>query len=514
MSVRIILDSARPPEPSWCWRDNWYSGMCSAYGLFLKFGMLNAVSAKDIAKAFISRKCGVKSETCAQPNVDLRDARLFDIETMAEIFRISPKAVRASFLFELLPESNAKSSEHLRWCEACMARGFHTPIFQMRIVCACPIHKMPLRTFCRTCGQTIPYRLRQDLVASPFCCPHCKEDMAPGLRDGRASVLHPRPYDLAVMAEVQTFLELEAKVVCAKTELDNQTQQFGRGELIFSKPAVDGRMSRYIGFVTQVIDQLRHAESSAQAVLSMERLERAERGTSTLTPPDNDHTTLRHSSWANQVQGAKRSDLDIYEPVGESELRSVTVVYSAIRRHLWKHVLRHHRRCVITAARHLWWRMDEESTSSFCPVAEAYLRWRMLWEGCGTPHYLFGAPQRGLYGLIGWIAARPSPCPAHWSSSTQLWVINHIFANACMESFRERVVDAMTNHAKGTIHWQRPISPVRYDTYWAVTGSDAPRKPAIVYLRCPMPHPPEAHAFPHGREHFASHCACLRVIVR
>ena len=91
MTVRIILDTVRPPETSWCWRNDWYSGMCSAYALVLKFGMLNAVSGKEIAKAFISRKCGIKSETCANPNVDLRDARLFDIEIMAEAFRIPPR---------------------------------------------------------------------------------------------------------------------------------------------------------------------------------------------------------------------------------------------------------------------------------------------------------------------------------------------------------------------------------------------------------------------------------------
>lgn len=514
MTVRIILDTARPPELSWCWRDNWYTGMCSAYGLILKFGMLNAVSGKEIAKAFISKKCGIKSETCAAPNVDLRDARLFDIDIMAEAFRISHREIRASFLFELLPRSSTKSSEHLRWCDACMARGFHTPLFQMTLVAACPIHQMALRTFCRWCGQPIPYRLRQDVLANPFCCPHCKEDMAPGLRGTRASVLMPRPEERALLAELKAFLELEEEAVCAKIEMQSRVKQFGQGELIFSKPAVDGQTSRYIGFVSQVIDQLRFARSKAQASLSMERLERVERGTAPITIPDDNDPTLQHPSWTNRIEHLIKPDHDVSDPPGDVELRSVTSVYRAIRRHLWKHVIKGHRRCVIAAARHFWWQINEETTASICPVAEAFLRWRMSWEGCGTPRYLFGGPRQGLYGLIGWVSSRASPCPTHWPSSTQLWVIDHIFGNACVESFRERLTDAMNNHIQGTVYWRRPISPVRYDTYWAVTGSDAPGEPVVIFLRCPMPSPTASYLLPRGRQHFATHCAQLASIVR
>lgn len=513
MTVRIILDTVRPPELSWCWRDDWYSGMCSAYALVLKFGMLNAVSGKEIAKAFISKKCGVKSETCANPNVDLRDPQLFDIEIMAEVFRIPRRELRASFLFELLPKSGAKSSEHLRWCEACMARGFHTPIFQMTLVSACPIHEMALRTFCRWCGQPIPYRLRQDVLASPFCCPHCKTDMAPGLRDARASVLVPRPRERMALAETLSFLHLEEESVLAKMEMERRVQQYGEGELIFSRPSADGRMSRYIGFVSQVIDHLRFAKVKAQASLSMESLERAERGMPAAAHPDDEDPALRYPSWANQIERVTNIDT-VGEPLGDAEIRSVTTVYQAVRRHLWKHVIRRHRRCVIAAARHLWWRTDEETTASFCPVAEAYIRWRMSWEGCGTPRYLFGAPRRAFYGVLGWVSSRPSPCPSHWPRPTQLWVIDHIFANACVESFRERLAEAMENDTKGTIHWKRSFRPVRYDTYWAVTGSDVQGDPTVVYLRCPMPHPAAAYGLRGGRLHRAAHKAQLATIVR
>jgi hypothetical protein len=93
-------------------------------------------------------------------------------------------------------------------------------------------------------------------------------------------------------------------------------------------------------------------------------------------------------------------------------------------------------------------------------------------------------------------------------------VIDHIFANACIESFRERLAAAIANDTQGFIQWQKAESPVRYDTYWAVTGRDQPAEPVVVYLRCPMPHPPWPGASQRGAAHFAAHLAQLASIAR
>jgi hypothetical protein len=258
MAVKIVLDTVRPPDISWCWRDDWYSGACSAFGLLMKFALLNAVSAKDIASAFISRKCGVKTETCLRPNVDLRDPQLFDIDILSEVFRLSPRQIRAAFLFELLPHSKIASSEYLRWCETCFERGFHTPIFQMTLLSTCPIHQKLLQTFCQHCGQRIPYRLQQTALANPFCCPHCKEDMAPGMRGPRPKVQSPRSADMAAIKQLAGFLAVEEHAVYARMKLPGHLEQCGHGELIFSRPSVFGHLSRYLGFISQVLDQVRH----------------------------------------------------------------------------------------------------------------------------------------------------------------------------------------------------------------------------------------------------------------
>lgn len=514
-AVKIVLDTVRTPEAGWCWRADWYTGACSTYGLLMKFGMLNAVSAKDIASAFISRKCGIKSKVCARPDVDLRDPKLFDLGIMGETFRMTSSEIQAAFLFELLPRSKVRSSGHLRWCESCLARGFHTPIFQMALLVTCPIHHTALRNFCRHCGQQIPYRLSQEVLANPFCCPGCKADLAPGMRGPRAQVLLPRPQDMYVINQMLELLKIEEEVVQTKMEALGRDDQYGKGEIIFSRPGLDGKMSRYIGFVLQVLEQLKSRASSAQSALSMERLDRAERGAPPSDRSEYNDELLRHPSWANQLISTEDSCGDqTGDPPGESELQTVTLIYRAIRRYLWRHTLRNHRRCIVAASRKLWWRMDEEMTQSFCPVAEAYLRWRMAWEGCGTPRYLFGSKQKTLSGLIGWVSSRPSPCPSHWCRQTQLWIIAHIFGNACIESFRERLSEAIENDRRGKIHWKRSIFPVRYDTYWAVTGSDRRTEPATVYLRAPLPLPPEFHTLRVGRAHVKTHLTHLAAITR
>lgn len=48
--------------------------------------------------------------------------------------------------------------------------------------------------------------------------------------------------------------------------------------------------------------------------------------------------------------------------------------------------------------------MEGEKTVSFCSVAEAFLRWRMYWEGSGAPRLLFSGMTKDPLGLIGWLA--------------------------------------------------------------------------------------------------------------
>ena len=72
----------------------------------------------------------------------------------------------------------------------------------------------------------------------------------------------------------------------------------------------------------------------------------------------------------------------------EEVLREAQVIYRTLLRWLHRHVVHDHRGCVAAAQKHLWWDTEGETTQAFCPVAMAFLRWRMQWEGCRIPSSL------------------------------------------------------------------------------------------------------------------------------
>jgi hypothetical protein len=49
--------------------------------------------------------------------------------------------------------------EALRYCETCLAYGFHSVLFQMPELSRCPAHDVELRDRCASCGSPIAYRL-------------------------------------------------------------------------------------------------------------------------------------------------------------------------------------------------------------------------------------------------------------------------------------------------------------------------------------------------------------------
>ncbi|MBC3910938.1 hypothetical protein [Undibacterium umbellatum] len=71
------------------------------------------------------------------------------------------------------------ASQHLRFCAACMAEGFHAVLFQFAPILHCPIHHTPLLDICTSCRKKIPYRLDASFAVRPFCCPHCAHSLLP-----------------------------------------------------------------------------------------------------------------------------------------------------------------------------------------------------------------------------------------------------------------------------------------------------------------------------------------------
>lgn len=201
-------------------------------------------------------------------------------------------------------------------------------------------------------------------------------------------------------------------------------------------------------------------------------------------------------------------------PDPDERLVRLLETYKGIRRHLWRHALRPHQRCIRSAAAHLWWNMHGEATVKFCPFAMAFLRWRMFWEGCSAPRYLYAAPTKALYGIVGWHLARPETIPLHWSSASRAWIACHVFAASAVDCFDVLMRWAAEADGNAPVRWDQPMSPVNYSSLWAVSGRDCSDKPTVIYLRRPpaerLRAPPETLT----RSHWQSHQVQMAQLVR
>jgi hypothetical protein len=506
--ARLILDPGGRLDPEWCWRDDWSSGFDSAYSLFMKFALLNQISAVEIAKVFVSQSCGKRSVVCKRPNVDLRDSSFFDRDVLKSVLRISDDQIRAAFLLDLLPTSSLHSSDCLRWCALCMQHGFHSSLFQITATAYCPIHQMALITNCKSCTAQIPYRLLSSNFSAPFKCPSCRADLAPSIRSDRREAYIPRLSERKFIDQLTSYFQKEEKAIPRRTSLRLQ-RQIGRGDVVFSRPDEQGYLSRYIGFMSQVLVMQGFPRMQRQAPLAIERVERTVRGVARSIMYEDDNEECDGPTAWNCI-GPREAP----RPRLPADFASIRQVYRSIRRNLWRHQLKKHRTCIVSACRHLWWDVAGEVTTSFCPVADAFIHWRMMWEGCGTPRYLYSKSERDLHGIAGWISARPAPCPNYWSEGTRHWVLDHIFSSTCIESYRELLVAGLGNQARGKQYWRRSAPVVRYDTYWAVAGADTLNHPATVYVRSPMASFLVTPTDGEGTLHRYNHYSALRTIVR
>ncbi|WP_313177887.1 hypothetical protein [Massilia sp.] len=473
--AKILLDTYRDQVEQWCWREDWHVHGESAWTLFWKFAQLNQLTAREFAAITTNRTSGRRTAICAKPDVDLRDASVFDVDLLGKILRVGPAKVRRAFLYEILPGSVLRSHDHLRWCVQCLSRGFHSPLFQVRSTRTCPIHEHPLRDTCPSCARQIPYRLNNPFVLKPFHCPHCYADFAPSMSGDRPEILRLRKehiLDLSLLLE--TYRAADAELVNV-SDIDRLFISARKAEIFHIDVDESDVQCRYASFIAQVVHEVAPSLCWHQTGLRFAPIERHVSGCRSTILSDDDEEDLEFD---NAHAGANGPTV-----ASQVSLAGIIHTYKAIRRRLWRRELREHQCCVRFAVARLGSRMDSECAVGFCSHALAFIRWRMLWEGCGTPKYLLVPQANDYYGIIGWHLARPCPVPAHWSTPTKAWIARHIFGATCLAAFDEIFKWAESACKTERVVWVRTKSPIDYTCLWAVAGKDRPDQPAVVYLR-------------------------------
>jgi hypothetical protein len=439
------------------------------------------MGAKEVAEVFVDRGCGKRTAILRAPNVDLRSGEFFDLGQMASILRLDSAQIGHAFLLDTLSNKRRTSGDMLRWCPECAKRGFHTSVFQLDLVATCPLHGCKLRSKCPHCHTPIPYRLRPDL----FTCSSCKFDFAPAPRDPKTRSLQLRPSSTAWITNLVNLFTFEDSIIPVKMELNRQRRMLGIGEAVFSTADWRRVEAEYTGFVTQALNDLAEDAAGAQRSLQYQQMsltikrptlharrpivERRKRARPILVTGQLESSSLLKKSW-------------------DDKLRASYLVYSAVRRHLWRHAVRKHRGCAAEAAKQLWWHMEGEKTKAFCPVAEAFLRWRMYWEGSGTPRLLLAPMSKDPLGLISWLGWGAPICPQGWAWEAEQWVSDHVLGRTLLGSFREFLQIALRDHARGKINWHNHALTGKYECYWAIAGKDTHGAPIRIYEQLHTPY--------------------------
>lgn len=415
-----ILVPHHEPEAHdlWCWRDDWHVPGQSAFALLAKFQRLNALSCKALTDYFGHRE----GRRLVPHDIDLRDARQFDVHRLMDALRLPLEDIARAFV---MPSHlvGVIAAPTLRWCEQCARRGVHLAVFQMWLCRSCPIHHAPLKERCLKCGLAIPFRLRPEVFRTPFACPSC------------ATLWFAPSRDLDDLRVDDGYRRMLSRWAAGP---------------VLAEPRENGsRLSRSGVF----------PDGSQPASL--------DDGWDVFRPEEREE--LGYADWA-QPQNA---NVQVDELL--SRARSC---YKAIRRRIMREYGGQHRGCIASAAHRLCWRMDGRSTTPFCPVAHAVLRWRVKWEGFGVPETLLHAPLHGPLGIVIWLSRYAPIALSEWDESTSRRLTLHVFALACLDSFRTFLHEAQ--HARRhqrIVWWSFPVHDFPQREL-IVQGRDRPRDPA------------------------------------
>ena len=94
------------------------------------------------------------------------------VRMAADLWRWWPPCLRA-----LLGHRDPTTYGRLRFCEACIRRGDHSPLFQLPWWRGCPVHAGELRKGCPECGAAIPAGFRPATPSSWLTCTKCGHDL-------------------------------------------------------------------------------------------------------------------------------------------------------------------------------------------------------------------------------------------------------------------------------------------------------------------------------------------------
>lgn len=488
--LEILLHEPEIIIPAWCWRSDWVQGGESIYSLLGIFQALNLVHGRHLREFIATPEDPEAPSFRKRSNIDLRSADRFRTAWFAATVHETLDAVRLGFVKEAFPVSGWSGEPDLRWCPMCARSGYHTAFFQLLIVHECPAHGCPLERRCPRCRTCFPYRLDASVATPLFCCPACKLDLAKDLRSGfprsggreEIGLITGRLRQLQYLDRLPSLIS-SALQGCSSYEVSS---------VCVGPPRSGGRDGEFQTFVSEVLSSLRPSGQLDWVVRA----------------PSFRFVERIGIHGANAGRGRSAKSGWPYSAIAKTDqnLQQAGALYRCIRRHLWRTVVRSHHRCVMSACERLWWPIVGTTTSAFCPVAVAFLRWRLRWEAVPRLTDLLRSPINTPHGLVAWLGVAPFGLTS-WTPGLRQWLIDHLLGHELLLSFGELYDEEVGRPFGETVKWAREWTRTVVRCSWVCAGRGSVSMPARLYFGGQGFR--DLVAVPNGSGHRAAHVAAL-----
>ncbi|MEB1806013.1 MAG: hypothetical protein LPK26_01720 [Bacillaceae bacterium] len=159
------------------WNNNWISTFESPWGILEKLKYANYLSAKDIFRLLGNEKVQKLKSGIGEVHRNLLTLQGFDDEAVKSVLGFSihdhnqfllQKIFQGFYNFSEKPSFYFRKDLFL--CTECIAHGYHSLFFQLKLIQHCPFHGNPLTRGCSKCNDSIPYLFTDCYTEEPFLC--------------------------------------------------------------------------------------------------------------------------------------------------------------------------------------------------------------------------------------------------------------------------------------------------------------------------------------------------------
>lgn len=175
------------PEGVTCFESNW--------SILQKLVYLNEVNISELCEVLSDPVFWFDSSRKRTVSFSLHDFGFLSRKRLQWLLKIDretaeycvtgaylPRIERAPRYGDLAHRSLPNEWNVLRFCRTCLAKGFHSPLFQVTTIARCPVHQHALEHSCPRCRREIPYHASSAMLSAPYHCPYCNELFWPDLQ--------------------------------------------------------------------------------------------------------------------------------------------------------------------------------------------------------------------------------------------------------------------------------------------------------------------------------------------